>query len=76
MSKLNPEQIEEIKENFDLFDTDNNGIIDYSEFAKLIEAIGLKLSDDELKKGFQTVDTDQNGKIEFDEFVAWWGEQN
>lgn len=66
---------QELRENFDHFDTDSNGHIDRAEFARLMDVLGAELSDDELKVGFGAIDTDGNGTIEFDEFACWWSDR-
>ena len=75
MADLTDEQIEEIKENFDYFDSDNNGLIDFSEFTLLIRALDSDMNVEEMKIGFDIIDTDDNGAIDIEEFMEWWGEQ-
>ena len=61
---------------FNNFDSDNNGALDFSEFAKLIRSLGLNLGNEQLKTGFNKIDIDNNNVINFEEFMTWWGEQN
>ena len=75
MEKLDQEKIDEIKEIFDYFDSDNNGVIDYNEFTKLIDALEGDMSDEEMQVGFDIIDDDHNRNIDFDEFIEWWGER-
>jgi Ca2+-binding EF-hand superfamily protein len=75
MSDLTDEDIEEIEENFDYFDSDNNGRIDYGEFVRLIGALDGDMSEEEMKTGFDIVDSDNNGYIDLDEFIEWWGDR-
>ena len=46
---LSPAQVEELKEAFNLFDTDQSGAIDYKELRAAIKALGLKVKMEELK---------------------------
>lgn len=63
---------DELREIFEFFDTDENGVIDKSEFMKLMNALGAGLSEAECETGFSVIDGDANGSIEFEEFAAWW----
>ena len=66
---------EELRETFDHFDRDNNNMIDRTEFAELLEALGADMSEEETQVGFDVIDSNHNGKIEYREFRVWWGEQ-
>ena len=65
-------KIQEIRANFDFFDTDNNGCIDLEEFAKLLKIIEPKASKKEIEIGFNLIDSDNDDSIDFDEFLNWW----
>lgn len=67
---LAPEQVEEIKEAFNLFDADGSGSIDYRELKAAMKALGLHVGKDELRKMITDVDTDGSGSVEFPEFLA------
>ncbi len=75
MASLTDEQIAEIQENFDYFDADKNGQIDYKEFLLLINALGGDMTTEEMQVGFGIIDSDHNGSIDIEEFMDWWGEQ-
>jgi len=75
MPQINEEYIEEINENFDHFDSDKNGLLDYEEFTYLIDALGGDMSPDEMHAGFSLIDMDQNGYIDIEEFITWWADQ-
>ena len=47
---LSEEQIEEIREAFNLFDTDHSGSIDYRELKAAMRALGFEVKKEELKK--------------------------
>ena len=71
-SRLSEDQIEEVKEIFSHYDHNQNGVIDKSEFAALLNALDAQLNDDEVTAGLRAVDKDGNGQIEFNEFITWW----
>jgi Ca2+-binding EF-hand superfamily protein len=62
----------EIREIFDHFDTDGNGVVDAGEFARLCRTLDPEFDDAEIALGLSIVDHDGNGTIEFDEFAHWW----
>merc|ERR1711959_637678 len=62
-SGLSEEQKQEIREAFDLFDTDGSQTIDAKELKVAMRALGFEPNKDDIKK-------DGNGTIEFDEFLA------
>ena len=47
---LTEEQIEEIREAFNLFDTDHSGSIDYRELKAAMRALGFEVKKEELRK--------------------------
>merc|ERR1712149_56164 len=66
---LSEEQIEEIREAFNLFDADNSGAIDIRELKAAMRALGFEVKKEELKKMISDIDNDGNGSIEFAEFL-------
>merc|ERR1711981_870379 len=66
---LSEEQIEEIREAFNLFDADNSGAIDVRELKAAMRALGFEVKKEELKKMISDIDNDGNGSIEFGEFL-------
>ncbi|KNC50264.1 caltractin [Thecamonas trahens ATCC 50062] len=66
--ELTEEQRQEIREAFDLFDTDSSGTIDARELKVAMRALGFEPSRDELKKMIADVDRDGSGTIEYSEF--------
>ena len=67
--KLDPEQIEELKEAFNLFDTDNNGQIDAKELKAALRALGFQVKKAEVRKMISDIDRDEAGTVSFDDFV-------
>merc|ERR1711879_216961 len=64
--ELTEEQKQEIKEAFDLFDTDGSGTIEYPEFLKMMtHKILNRDPKDEILKAFRLFDDDETGKISF-----------
>merc|ERR1712162_64159 len=73
---LTQDQVEEIKEAFDLFDTDGSGSIDVNELKVAMKALGMdakseearKLGEDtreDLLKVFKLFDDDKTGTVSF-----------
>mmetsp|Transcript_924 Transcript_924/g.1194 ORF Transcript_924/g.1194 Transcript_924/m.1194 type:complete len:128 (+) Transcript_924:2-385(+) len=65
-SRSDPDQ--ELREAFDVFDTDKNGSISRSELKGLMVKLGQNLSDAELDAMMTMVDSDGDGEISFEEF--------
>ena len=61
---LSEEQIEEIREAFNLFDTDHSGSIDYRELKAAMRALGFEVKKEELRKMITDIDADGSGHIE------------
>merc|ERR1712146_393307 len=67
--ELTEEQKQEIKEAFDLFDTDGSGSIDAKELKVAMRALGFELKKEEIQKMISDVDDDGSGMGEFNEFL-------
>jgi centrin-1 len=67
--KFSDEQIEEIREAFNLFDTDGSGSIDYKELRNAMRALGFDTKKEEMQKIIDEIDADGSGEIEFPEFM-------
>ena len=65
--------IARLSEDFDYYDRDCDGLMEYAEFILFMDAIDAGLSEDECRSGFRAIDADLDGVIEFDEFLEWWG---
>jgi len=72
VEELTQEQIEELREDFEFNDNDNDGRIQFAEFAELMALLEADMDERDCRLGFREIDTDGDGAIEFDEFVAWW----
>merc|ERR1711879_509884 len=67
--ELTDEQKQEIKEAFDLFDTDGSGSIDSKELKVAMRALGFEPKKEEIQKMISDVDDDGSGTIEYEEFL-------
>merc|ERR1712205_39229 len=67
--ELTEEQKQEIKEAFDLFDTDGSGNIDAKELENAMQALGFEPKKAEIKKMVDDLDKDGDGTVDWDEFV-------
>ncbi|CAL1537420.1 unnamed protein product [Lymnaea stagnalis] len=60
----------EMKEAFQLFDTDKNGYIDAHEFKSFMTTLGDKMTDEEVMDMMKDADTNGDGQIDYLEFCA------
>lgn len=67
VSTFSPEEIEELREAFSLFDKDGGGTIDVSELRAILDHRGKRMSDKELRQLMDMVDEDRSGEIDFEE---------
>merc|ERR1712139_570182 len=68
-TELSDTEKQEIKEAFDLFDTDGSGNIDVKELTIAMKALGCEPKPGEIEKMIGEVDDDGGGEIGFDEFL-------
>ncbi|XP_065702391.1 centrin-2-like [Patagioenas fasciata] len=68
--ELTEEQRQEVREAFELFDTDGTGAIDVKELKVAMRALGFEPKKEEIKKMISDTDTEGTGKINFNEFLA------
>ena len=66
--ELTEEQKQEIKEAFDLFDTDKTGTIDYHELKVAMRALGFDVKKKEVLDLMHEYDRDRSGAIEYLDF--------
>lgn len=66
--ELTEEQKLEIKEAFDLFDTEKTGSIDYHELKVTMRALGFDVKKAEVISFIKEFDRDGSGRIEFPDF--------
>ena len=58
-----------IRETFAMFDENNSGDIDKTEFSKLTEVLGLEISEKKQNEMLRELDKEGNGCIDYEEFV-------
>uniref|UniRef100_A0A3Q3Q6T3 EF-hand domain-containing protein n=1 Tax=Monopterus albus TaxID=43700 RepID=A0A3Q3Q6T3_MONAL len=68
--ELTEEQKQEIKEAFDLFDTDCSGTIDVKELKVAMRALGFEPKKEEIKKMIADIDKEGSGTIDFSDFLS------
>ena len=66
---LTPGQRQEIKEAFDLFDTEGAGVIDAKELRVAMRALNFDPKSQEIKNMIAEVDHDGHGVIQFEDFL-------
>ncbi|KJA28366.1 hypothetical protein HYPSUDRAFT_129443 [Hypholoma sublateritium FD-334 SS-4] len=73
--ELTDEQKQEIKEAFELFDTDKDGCVDYHELKVAMRALGFDLKKAEVLKLLRDHDKDNVGLMEFQDFAKIMSER-
>eukprot|EP01006_Ploeotia_vitrea_P029762 TRINITY_DN6223_c0_g1_i1.p1 TRINITY_DN6223_c0_g1~~TRINITY_DN6223_c0_g1_i1.p1 ORF type:complete len:175 (-),score=23.38 TRINITY_DN6223_c0_g1_i1:131-655(-) len=73
--ELTEEQRQEIREAFELFDTDKNGQIDAHEMKVAMRALGFDVRKDEVLHLLQDVDRDGSGCIQLQDFTEIMAEK-
>lgn len=68
-NELTEEQKQEIREAFELFDTDGSGTIDAKELKVAMRALGFEPKKEEIKKMIADIDKDGSETIDFSEFL-------
>jgi centrin-3 len=67
--ELSDEQKQEIKEAFELFDTDKDGCVDYHELKVAMRALGFDLKKAEVLKILRDHDKTGHGLMDFEDFA-------
>ncbi len=67
--ELTDEQKQEIKEAFELFDTDKDGCVDYHELKVAMRALGFDLKKAEVLKILRDHDKSGHGLMDFEDFA-------
>ncbi|KAG7464947.1 hypothetical protein MATL_G00170990 [Megalops atlanticus] len=68
--ELTEELRQEIREAFELFDTDGSGHIDVKELKVAMRALGFEPKKEEIKRMINEVDKEGTGKIDFNDFLT------
>ena len=67
-ARITKQQLEELHNIFEQFDTDGSGTIDENELTVALHALKISKTDAEIHTMFSEVDTDHSNSIDFDEF--------
>ena len=66
---LTEDEVMEIKEAFDLFDSDKSGEIDVEELKNALKNLGIDAKNQTLANMMADLDKDKSGQIDFNEFI-------
>ena len=66
---MTEDEIEEIKEAFDLFDTDGSGTIDPKELKAAMQSLGFDAKNQTIFQMISDLDRNKSGDIDFEEFL-------
>jgi len=66
---LTEDEVLEIKEAFDLFDSDKSGQIDTEELKQALKNLGIDAKNQTLNNMMADLDKDKSGQIDFNEFI-------
>lgn len=67
--ELSADDVRELKEAFNLFDKDKNGMIDCEELREVMQSLGQMPTQEQLEDMIHEIDTDNDGVVDFDEFL-------
>merc|ERR1711937_763535 len=75
LKNLTEEQKGELREAFDLFDTDGSGAVDASELHVAMKALGFEPKKEEIAKMVKEMDKDGDATVDFEEFCIMMAEK-
>merc|ERR1712193_405916 len=75
LKSLTDEQKQELREAFDLFDTDGSGAVDASELHTAMKALGFEPKKEEIAKMVREMDKDGDATVDFEEFCIMLAEK-
>merc|ERR1712031_56848 len=75
LKMLTDEQKAELKEAFDLFDTDGSGAVDFTELHTAMKALGFEPKKEEIAKMVREMDKDGDATVDFEEFCIMLAEK-
>lgn len=65
-----PHQIDSLKKQFQIFDTDNSGFLEKEELKEAIQKSNYAISEDEIDDIIKNLDLANNGVINYTEFLS------
>merc|ERR1712167_340928 len=74
LKMLTDEQKAELKEAFELFDTDGSGAVDTSELHTAMKALGFEPKKEEIDKMVREMDKDGDATVDLEEFYIMMAE--
>merc|ERR1712031_42549 len=75
LKNLTEEQKGELREAFDLFDTDGSGAVDFTELHTAMKALGFEPKKEEIAKMVKEMDKDGDATVDFEEFCKMMAEK-
>merc|ERR1711898_74210 len=75
LKNLTEEQKGELREAFDLFDTDGSGAVDFTELHTAMKALGFEPKKEEVAKMVKEMDKDGDATVDFEEFCIMLAEK-
>merc|ERR1711907_196643 len=66
---LSADEVQEVKDAFDLFDTDSSGAVSVTELVEAMRSLGLEQKNEAVFNMIKEIDTDGSGELEFQEFL-------
>jgi len=70
VDRLTDDKLNELKEVFEMFDRDKDGLIDAKELGNILRSMDHEPSEQELLDLISDVDSNNDGKIHFNEFLS------
>jgi len=66
---LSADEVQEVKDAFDLFDSDSSGAVSVQELVEAMQSLGLDQKNDAVFNMIKEIDTDGSGELEFAEWL-------
>lgn len=66
---LSADEVQEVKDAFDLFDTDSSGAVSVQELIDAMVSLGIDQKNEAVFTMIKEIDTDGSGELEFQEFL-------
>ncbi|WCJ42065.1 Calcium-binding EF-hand family protein [Euphorbia peplus] len=76
LCRTSSDAAEELKDAFDLYDQNKNGLISKTELHQVLTRLGMSCSVEDCVKMIQSVDSDGDGCVNFDEFKQMMAAKN